>query len=132
VNCKNNTLTNGSYNTFGYGCCNNTLLFDCNSNTFDAHCRKNKLTFASSNTLGSSCIANDLANYTVSVRFANKCSYIKLATPEQSGSDNHYVRNVTVGHGVSGTEANPLTLNVSRNAPPVVYEAAGTTHIILD
>jgi hypothetical protein len=37
-----------------------------------------------------------------------------------------------VSAGVSGTYNKRLELQVSREAPPVIYEAAGTTHIILD
>jgi hypothetical protein len=63
------------------------------------------------------------------IRFAEGCQHIKLITEDSS---NAYVQDIVVSAGVRGTFNNYRELQVSRNAAPVVFEAANTTHIILD
>ena len=56
----------------------------------------------------------------------NGCRGIKLLNDEEGGHVN-YVQDITISNGIQQKE-----LQVSRNAAPVVFEAANTTHIILD
>lgn len=120
--CTSNIFGNEcTYNTFGNDCYSNTFGDNCYSNTFGDNC--------SSNTFGGS--KTNTISYVNRIRFESHCRDIKLLNSE-TGNDSNYVQNITVSAGISGTEDSPLGLQVSRNAPPVVYEAAGTTHIILD
>ena len=129
--CVSNTFGNYChYNTFGNYYSSNTFGNDCHHNTFGNYCHSN--TFGNDcyqNTFGSS--ADSLIAYAHYIRFADGCTYVKLLNSE-SGNNTNCVQNITISAGVSGTSKSPLELQVSRNAPPVVYEAAGTTHITLD
>ena len=146
--CSYNTLGNDcDSNTFGNSCYSNTLGNDCNSNAFGSTCRYNTFgnncdsnTFGNDcnyNTFGNNCNSNafglrdNLINYVKYVRFADDCMYINLINSEIANS-NKYVYNVVVSSGVRGTSGKHRELDVQRNAAPVVFEAAGTTHIILD
>ena len=130
-NCFSNTFGNYQYsNTFGNRCLSNTFGNYCNYNTFGNDCNYNnfgnKCTY---NIFGGS--VDSLIAYARYIRFADGCTYVKLLNSE-SGNNTNCVQNITISAGVSGTDKSPLELQVSRNAPPVVYEAAGTTHITLD
>jgi hypothetical protein len=64
------------------------------------------------------------------IRFEDDCAYLKLTANPES---NAYAEYVTVKSGVKGTNSsNRRSLTVERGGAPVVFEAAGTTHIILD
>ena len=147
-NCYSNTFDNGCYsNTFDENCSSNTFGNDCGSNTFGRTCYSN--TFGngcSFNTFGNSCYSNTFGNdcyfnifsndgqsidYVKNIYFKDRCQYINLINAE-TASDKNYVQDITVSIGIKGTSDNYRELQVARNAPPVVYEAAGTTHIILD
>ena len=117
-------------NTFGKYCDYNTFGSHCNYNTFGDYCDSNIFeSGCDSNIFGSS--KNNPISYVQNVHFANDCKYINLLNSE-TGSYQNCVQNITVSAGISGATDSPLELQVSRNAAPVVYEAAGTTHIILD
>jgi hypothetical protein len=126
-NCSSNEFGDScSSNIFGNDCSSNTLGDSCSSNIFGNDC--------SSNTFGNSCYSNIFGNSTAQdeimnhvryIRFAEGCQYIKLITEDSS---NAYVQDIVVSAGVRGNRK----LQVSRNAAPVVFEAANTTHIILD
>ena len=148
-NCNNNTF--GDYcstNTFGYSgysntlgnrCYDNTFGYSCQSNTFGDYCNNNTFgDYCSTNTFGTSCTYTIFGNYCGHNAFVNKCnentfgnrcSYIKLVTEDP---DTNQVQKVVVSEGVKGTFTNYRELQVSRGAAPVVFEAANTTHIILD
>ena len=139
-NCYSNNFGNDyCSNTFGDICYYNTFGNDCRSNTFGDKCHYN--TFGNScyyNTFGNHCSyntfgssADSLIAYAKYICFADDCSYVKLLNSESEAGTN-YVQNITISVGISGSRNSPLELQVSRNAPPVAYEAAGTTHIILD
>ena len=148
-NCYNNTFDNDCYNnifnsdcynnTFGNNCYNNTFGNHCSANTFEYNCNSN--TFGDdcgSNTFGNNCYSNTFGiskaspiHFVKDIRFNSSCSYIKLLNTE-TGSHSNCVRDIVVSVGVGGAYQSPLELEVSRNAAPVVFEAAGTTHIILD
>lgn len=137
-----------SYNTFGYSCCSNTFGKNCTFNTFNDGCKGN--IFGNScrdNVLGTQCDANvfghncldiifgfdrnNITHFISNVQIGSSCSYIRLFSAE-TGAYNNSARYITVSSGISGKYDNPLILNIERNAPPVIYEAPGTTHIILD
>ena len=129
--CDYNTFGNDChYNTFGDGCHYNTFGNKCCQNTFGNYCYYNTFgTYCNSNTFGNAPAAPiSFVRYT---RFDSGCCYDRLSTTT-AGSTSQYIENVTVSSGVSGTSKQYRMLQVSRNAPPVVFEASGTTHIILD
>ena len=148
-NCCSNTFGNECYsntfgfeyqsNTFGNYCHHDTFGTMCYFNTFGNGCSSNTFgDYCSSNTFGNDCVSNTFGSSADSlianaqyIRFADGCRYVKLLNSE-SGDYGNCVQNITISAGVSGTQKSPLELQVSRNAPPVVYEAAGTTHITLD
>ena len=129
--CYSNTFESGCYNnTFGNYCIGNSFESSCHDNTFGD--------FWTSNRFGDFCGDNNFVDsegtvisYVENIYFGANCCNIILINSEVANRDN-YVRNITVSMGIRGTGNSPLELHVSRNAPPVVYEAAGTTHIILD
>ena len=138
--CQANTFGDGcNANTFGNGCDSNTFGDHCTSNTFGDYCISN--TFGNNchaNTFGNNCDNNTFGNsnsnpisYVYYVRFADGSNSIKLLNTE-TASLLKCVKDITVATGVRGTPNNPCELQVFRNAPPIVFEAAGTTHIILD
>lgn len=147
--CNSNTFGGYcSYNTFGGDCESNTFGISCYSNTFGIYCYSNTFGISCySNNFGSYCdnitLGNECHNissedkdgnpisYMSNIYYANKCAFIQLMDSGGIGDDSNYVQNITVSAGIGGT-SDYLILQVSRNAPPVVYEAAGTTHIILD
>jgi hypothetical protein len=71
------------------------------------------------------------ASYITNLHIADNCKYIKLINDEL-GNRNSYVRGITIPPDIGGTASAYKELQVSRNAAPVVFEAANTTHIILD
>ena len=144
--CYNNIFGNGCYhNTFGNGYYNNTFGICCYSNTFGNHCSHN--TFGNdchNNTFGNDCYNNifehrcsDITfgkptrpiSHVTNVKFGSDCSYIRLLNTELTTNE---VKNITISQGIRGTFGKIVELQVERNAPPVVYEAANTKHIILD
>lgn len=140
--CNNNTFGTGCCtNTFGNGCDNNTFGMGCLDNTFGNGCRNN--TFGddcSSNTFGKDCIyitfgrteqLNDLEQKVCSNCIEDDCRYLRLVTTDTlSPIPAMYI---TVKSGIYGAnENNWKTLTVARGDMPVIFEAPGTTHIILD
>ena len=139
ISCNFNTFGHGCYfNTFGNYCYSNTFGIGCNSNTFGNSCTSNTFgNYCYYNTFGNSCTSNtfgitdQLLYYVYYTKFNSGCSYIRLLNTETASNDAR-VQNVVIGPGVCGTYGNYRELQVQRNAAPVVFEAAGTTHIILD
>ena len=137
--CSDNIFDNYCYsNTFGNNCNSNAFGDSCQHNSFGSYCHSN--IFGNScfhNIFGIRCCDNifgendNLLSYIKYVKFADGCQYIKLLNTETVGWEN-YIQNITVSSGVGGTKSAPRELQVSRNAPPVIFEAADTTHIILD
>jgi hypothetical protein len=151
VNCTENSLEQGcsgnsfgpgcKYNTFGCDCKNNTFGNDCYYITFENNCSYNafgdacrSITFRSSsshNIFGHD--KTSLISYVRKIQFNLGCCYIRLVCADTSvPAYDNLIQNITLSAGVSGTYKEPLELQVTRNAAPVVYEASGTTHIILD
>lgn len=131
----------GSNNLFG-GDVYNVILPNCHLNIFSG--------FAQDLSFGPGCTYNYFGNIKESslgcrcsnIRFCypdytpqyylrrlvvgNGCSQVKLINNEE-GKQSNYVQDITISSGIQKKE-----LQVSRNAAPVVFEAANTTHIILD
>lgn len=131
----------GSHNLFG-GYVYNIILPKCDLNIFAG--------FATELSFGPGCTYNYFGHITESslgcgctnIRFCypdytpqhylrrlvvgNGCSRVKLINNEE-GKWSNYVQDITISSGIQQKE-----LQVSRNAAPVVFEAANTTHIILD
>ena len=138
--CHRNTLgKNCCFNTFGNHCSFNTFNEGCESNIFRNSCQDNILGIeCEANVFGNNCRniifgsdCNNITHFISNVQFGSSCSYISLFSTE-TGQHNNRIRYITISSGISGKYGEPLMLNVERNAPPVVYEAPGTTHIILD
>lgn len=124
-------------NKFGYTCYSNTFGTDCESNILGDNCTSNTFgNYCYYNTFGNDCYSNtfgssktDTISYVKYICFENGCQYIKLLNSE---TDTNCVQDIVVSAGIRGTESAYRELQVSRNAAPVVFEAANTTHIILD
>lgn len=123
--CLNNSLNIGSrqinlghgcaHNRFGQYCLACDMTSNCSDITFEAHCS----------------LVSIKINFAQYIKIGAGCTYINLINNE-IGNRTNQVENITCCQGVRGTSAQPLDLYVQRNAAPVVYEAPGTTHIILD
>ena len=115
---KINFLNNCVFNTFGNGCSVVRFGSSCNYNTFANDCTT--ITFGKS---------TDLISYVNKCSFGNGCRGLRLINTEQADAG-ALVQNVTVSAGIEyGTIQE---LQVYRNAAPMIFEAANTTHIILD
>ena len=140
MSCNSNIFGEScAYNTFDNYCYKNIFGDTCTHNIFKSSCSQNTLGDENSyNTFADRCYNNifgrekdSLIRRVSSVQLSTSCSYIRLKVNE-TGNSQGDVQNVTVSSGVSGNNLRLLELEVSRNAAPVVFEAAGTTHIILD
>lgn len=140
INCTDNIFRNDCYdNTFGNSCYLNVFGNGCYSNVFGINCNNN--VFGNSygdNTFGNSCQYNifgpseqEPIHFVAGIKCNSRCSYIKFLNTS-TGDMTNLVQNITIGPGIKGQSGKYLELPVQRNAAPVVYEAPGTTHIILD
>lgn len=122
--CHNNTFGNTCWhNTFGYNCQMSTFGYSCQGNTFGNQCYKN--------TFDNECYNNVLENRLSSIHLENDCSHLNFTTTDPESTTS--ARCITVKSGIRGTNTNnKRTLTVERGGAPVVFEASGTTHIILD
>ena len=154
--CINNTFGNEcARNIFNNSCVHNTLGAVCESNTFGVDCSNNAFSYTccgnlvgnmcSNICIGNNCYGNTFGNQcrdiifgtstteTINLvhnsHFENGCRDIKLLNEEPDWTSNvsHYIENIKVCVGIKNKE-----LEVSRDSAPVVFEAANTTHIILD
>lgn len=122
-----------TYNNLGNYCCSNTIRGK--NNTFGNNCSDNSFGgFGGShdNTFGNNCKSNSaVKNITLNLLAASKLYLSDNCSNIMFSSDSR-IKNITVSAGISGTATSPLRLDVTNNTSPVVYEASGTTHIILD
>lgn len=141
--CWRNRFKSSSKNTLNYECYFNRLL-NSRYTIFGNNCRSNEINYSRSNTFGQSCssitilgnednpsayitaigncnditINNELGN-THNINLGLRCAYLNITGNK-----------ITVCDYVIGTQDSPLTLE-GRDVP-TVFEAPGTTHIILD
>ena len=161
-NCSNNRFYEYlTAITFADYCSDNEINSMCDTIKFDHYCRNNTIGTAVYSVLfGSNCNYNNLGNdlqritfesssshnllgnpsedraHMKGIHFGLDCEYIKLFDPipfdDSLDPETTWIQDITVSTGVKGTESTYRELQVSRNAAPVVFEAANTTHIILD
>ena len=141
--CSGNNIS-GSYNSFGFGCKNNTLTTS-SSNTFDSECTGNTLTNSSynsfgvhcnNNTLGSGCSNNNFQSNNYGINLGNYCSFNSFRNrasnitfgPQHSAAvvENNvsYFSHTATGTynnfiilaGVEGTSSAPVTADLVANA----------------
>lgn len=120
-------------NVFGTECTNNTCEQNCYANTIGNNCKDLILgPYCCYNSFGNDCnrIILSREGYVRYNNFAAGISFLNLVG-KTSGNSSHWLQNVNVCLGVSNT-LNQRTLTVERDGAPAVFEAPGTTHIILD
>ena len=128
--CYSNIFGDCCYeNTFGDECCVNTFGNYCDYNIFGNYCYSNIFgNYCYNNTFGTAVSPMEDVN---GVHFEANCSFISLLDAETANTSG-VIRDITVLSGVRGTDDVVKELQVTRDAAPVIFEASGTTHIILD